>query len=78
MDADQHQMLERLVAEVAILRSAVALLLAANLSPDGLRAYRNDLPSPTDLSEPSAETLRQFSDDLDLGVALQRRFPKKR
>ena len=78
MDADQHETLEQLVAEVAILRSTVALLLAANLSPNGLQAFRNGLPSPAELPEIRADVLRNFSRDLDLGLDIQRRSPKKR
>ena len=77
MDVNEHEMLERIVAEVAILRSAVALLLAAGLSPDALRSYRNELPSPTEVPENIAEVLSQFSRDLDLGIGLQGKFPKK-
>ena len=78
MDVNEHEMLERLVADVATLRSAVALLLAATLSPNGLRAYRNNLPSPAELSEPDAQVLRDFGSDLDLGVEIERRSPSKR
>ena len=77
MSEDQNEMLERLVAEVAILRSAVALLLSASLHPDALTAYRNELPSPAELSEIGSEVLSQFSRDLDRGVALDKGFPKK-
>ena len=78
MDENQNEMIERLVAEVAILRSAVALLLAANVSPDALTAYKNGLPSPIEVSENLAEVLTEFARDLDLGITLQSKFPVDR
>ena len=77
MSEDQQEMLEQVVAEVTVLRSAVAVLLAAVLSPDALRSYRTDLPSPIEFSEIRGKTLANFSRDLDHGIDLNSRFAKR-
>ena len=51
MDEYERALLEKLVANVEVLRSAVALLICAGLSDDALRAYRGELPSPELLSK---------------------------
>ena len=78
MDEKQNEMLEQLVAEVEMLRSAVAVLLPFCLSRDALIAYRNELPSPLELTEARREALSHFTGELDLGEALERRSPRRR
>ena len=63
-------MLEQVVAEVATLRSAVALLLAASVPPDTLSTYRHELPSPGELPEIAGKVLSKFSRDLDHAAAV--------
>ena len=77
MDVNEREMLEQLVAEVAILRSAVAVLIPFCLSRDALRAYRNEIPSPVGVPEPRGKALAHFARELDLGESLQRRSPRR-
>ncbi len=74
---DQQALLEQVVVEVTVLRSAVAVLLAAVLSPDALRAYRSEIKPLVEFPEVSDEVLSDFSRDLDHGIALNRRFAKR-
>ena len=82
MDEYERALLEKLVANVEVLRSAVALLICSGLSDDALKAYRKTLPSTVvgsgtaEALDPFDEALRHLAGELNLHSESVRRFRK--
>jgi hypothetical protein len=82
MDEYERALLEKLAANVEVLRSAVALLICSGLSDDALKAYRETLPSTVVGSgtaediQPFDEASRHLAGELNLHSELVRGFRK--